>query len=259
MQHLNLEKSIRYLSARFLILFLLIAALGFVNSSHAASFVEKRYEMVTEQLETRDIIDKRVLAAMNWIPRHLFVPKTVSDHAYEDRSLPIGWEQTISQPYIVALMSQAAQVSSEDRILEIGTGSGYQAAVLGLLGKEVYTIEIVEPLGLGARKVLKDLGHKNVHVRIGDGNLGWPEHAPFDVILVTAEADEIPQALLDQLNENGCLIMPVGTHHSQNLVRVTKKNGEFISETLSAVRFVPLINGPNSYTTATVQVFPKKN
>jgi len=159
---------------------------------------------------------------MRKVPRHLFVPIDLQNSAYADSPLPIGYEQTISQPYIVALMCDDACISPQDKVLEIGTGSGYQAAVLSLLSKEVYTIEIVTPLGELARSRLKELGSNNVQVKIGDGHSGWPEHAPYDVILVTAAAQKIPQPLIDQLAVHGRLIMPLGNALDQELVRFTK-------------------------------------
>lgn len=209
----------------------------------APSFAYQRSQMVKDQLETRGIKDPRVLAAMNTIPRHLFVPEKIQSQAYEDSAQPIGLGQTISQPYIVALMSEAARVSPQDKVLEIGTATGYQAAIMSQLAKEVYTIEIVAPLALSAQKRLASFGYNNVHVKIGDGNLGWQDHAPFDVILVTAQASEIPKPLLTQLNENGRLIMPVGDPEHQNLLRITKKEGSFKVDNLGGVRFVPLIKG----------------
>jgi len=202
-------------------------------------FESQRALMVKEQIEGRGITDRRVLAAMRSVPRHLFVPENLTPSAYEDSPLLLELQQTISQPFIVARMSEAAQISPQDKILEIGTGSGYQAAILSLLGRAVFTIEILEPLGLSAKERLKD--YANVTVKIGDGNLGWPEHAPFDAILVTAGAFEIPPALLAQLKPNGHLIMPVGIPNDQVLVRVTKKGGEFHYERLDPVRFVPLV------------------
>jgi len=200
----------------------------------------KRHQLVKKKLIGKGIKDPRVLWAMNTVPRHLFVPEKLRARAYENTPLSIGLKQTISQPFIVAFMSQAAQITPQDRILEIGTGSGYQAAVLSLLGKEVYTIEILRPLGLRARKLLKDLGYENVSVKIGDGNLGWQEHAPFDVILVTAGASKIPTRLLKQLKPGGRLIMPVGESKKQTLIRVTKQDQDFRYEKLIPVRFVPL-------------------
>src|SRR5262245_40393174 len=167
--------------------------------------------MVMEQLEGRDIRSPGVLAAMREVPRHLFVPDARRADAYGDWPLPIGYEQTISQPYIVAFMTQGLDVTSEHRVLEIGTGSGYQAAVLGKLASEVYTMEIVMPLAARAREPLLSLGYRNVHVQAGNGYLGWPEHAPYDRIMVTAAPDEVPTALVQQLKVGGLMAIPVGT------------------------------------------------
>ena len=199
---------------------------------------DERAQMVREQLRSRDIDDPEVLAAMGRVPRHRFVSGAWRGAAYEDRPLPIGHEQTISQPYIVALMSQLAQVERGDRVLEIGTGSGYQAAVLAELGAEVYSIEIVEPLGEEAAAILRELGY-DVTVRVGDGYQGWPEHAPFDAILLTAAPPEIPEPLLEQLADGGRLIAPVGVG-IQELVVVTRRGDERERRSVAPVRFVPM-------------------
>ena len=212
------------------------------NKKHSNSdFSLQRMDMVKFQLEKRAIKDERVLKAMSTIPRHLFVPHNLRDMAYVDSPLPIGYEQTISQPYIVARMCEAACLSSEDKVLEIGTGSGYQAAVLGLLADQVYTVEISMPLGKSATKLLKDLGYKNVHIKIGDGYSGWPEHAPYDAILITAAAEKIPQPLIDQLALKGRLIMPLGNTLQQQLFRFTKIETGLKQESLGSVRFVPFL------------------
>jgi protein-L-isoaspartate(D-aspartate) O-methyltransferase len=192
------------------------------------------------------IHDERVLQAMLKVPRHALVPESVRKNAYADSPLPIGNGQTISQPYIVAHMTQAAGIEATDTVLEIGTGSGYQAAVLAELAKQVYTIEIVEPLGVQARQALESLGYENIQFRIGDGYKGWPETAPFDAILVTAAPDHIPQPLLDQLKPGGRMVIPVGpTHSVQHLKLITKDASGEIQETLlEAVRFVPLTREP---------------
>jgi len=205
-------------------------------------FEERRKNMVETQIKARGIKDTSVLKIMMKIPRHLFVPEGWQFLAYEDNPLPIGLNQTISQPYIVALMSEAAQITPQDRILEIGTGSGYQAAILSLLGKEVYTIERISLLAKNAEKRLHKLGYKNVHVKQGDGNKGWLEHAPYDVIIVTAAASDIPQELLDQLVVGGRMVVPVETLMGQQLVRLQKINhGDFSRESLGSVSFVPFI------------------
>jgi protein-L-isoaspartate(D-aspartate) O-methyltransferase len=205
---------------------------------------ELRKRMVADQMRARDIRDPRVLAAMERVPRHRFVPPESQASAYDDHPLAIGHGQTISQPYIVAFMSQALDVGPTDKVLEIGTGSGYQAAVLGELAGEVYTIEIVEPLAHSAKKTLDELGYRNVHVRAGNGYAGWPEHAPFDRIMVTAAPDEVPPALVEQLKPGGLMAIPVGTVIQElRIMRKTDK-GMDILQTLP-VRFVPMTGKPN--------------
>ena len=195
--------------------------------------------MVAEQLRARDVRDERVLAVMGSVPRHRFVPRAQRELAYEDHPLPIGYEQTISQPYIVAFMSEMLELSGDEKVLEIGTGSGYQAAVLAELAAEVYTIEIVEPLGTLAAEVLADAGYENVHVRTGDGYRGWPEQAPFDAIIVTAAPDHVPPALLEQLAVGGRLVLPVGDRE-QSLARIRRTPDGYEREELLPVRFVPM-------------------
>jgi protein-L-isoaspartate(D-aspartate) O-methyltransferase len=203
-------------------------------------FDAKRQKMVKEQLKARDIKDKPTLAAMSKVPRHEFVPDNLKSMAYDDRPLPIGEEQTISQPYMVAFMSQDLKLKSHHRVLEIGTGSGYQAAVLAEMVDSVFTIEIVEKLGIRARDRLKLLGYDNVEVKIGDGYHGWEEKAPFDAIIVTAGATKIPQPLLDQLTEGGSMSIPIGqTNQIRILKLVTKKNGRIKKTNRMFVRFVP--------------------
>jgi protein-L-isoaspartate(D-aspartate) O-methyltransferase len=184
--------------------------------------------------------DPRVLAAMRAVPRHLFMPPVSFATAYRDAPYPIGHGQTISQPTVVALMTHALKLEGGEKVLEIGTGSGYQAAVLSLLARHVYSIEIVEPLGREAETRLERLGYRNVRVRVGDGYQGWPEHAPFDRIIVTAAPPEMPRALVDQLAEGGILVAPVGDTE-QELVRWTKRKGTLEKENLGAVRFVPMV------------------
>jgi protein-L-isoaspartate(D-aspartate) O-methyltransferase len=200
--------------------------------------------MVDEQLKARDIRDARVLDVMLKVPRHLFVPEPQRAEAYTDSPLPIGHGQTISQPYIVAFMTQALNVEPGDRVLEIGTGSGYQAAVLGALATNVYTIEIVAPLAERARETLKSLGYRNIQVRTGNGYLGWPEHAPYDRIMVTAAPDEVPTALVQQLKIGGVMAIPVGTVIQE--LRILRRTATG-TETLSTlpVRFVPMTGKPN--------------
>ena len=195
--------------------------------------------MVRTQLAARDIAGNLVLQAMAEVPRHEFVPPRLKSMAYQDRPLPIGEDQTISQPYIVAFMTQALELEAGDRVLEIGTGSGYQAAVLARLVEHVYTIEIIPSLGDSARQVLRRQGHNNVTVRIGDGYVGWPSKAPFDAIMVTAAPDHVPPALVEQLAEGGHLVLPVGDYY-QELLRLTRRDGEVLNESLLPVRFVPM-------------------
>ncbi len=199
----------------------------------------KRKQMIDTQLVTRNIKDPRVLEAMSSIERHLFVSEEMQHLAYEDHPVQIGHSQTISQPYIVAFMSEAGMVKPTDNVLEIGTGCGYQSAVLAKLAKHVYSIEIIEELGKNAKTRLKKLGFMNVTTKIGDGYEGWPEHAPFDVIIVTAAPKKIPTPLLEQLKTGGRLIIPVG-EHSQELLRITKTKTGTEREKLLAVRFVPM-------------------
>ena len=203
------------------------------------AMTEARAHMVAEQMKARDIRDPRVLAAMERVPRHLFVPEEHRASAYADHPLAIGHGQTISQPYIVAFMSQALEIRPTDKVLEIGTGSGYQAAVLGELAQEVYTIEIVEPLAARATKTLADLGYRNVHVRAGNGYAGWPEQAPFDRIMVTAAPDAVPPALVEQLKVGGLMAIPVGTVIQELQIMRKTETGMDILQTLP-VRFVPM-------------------
>lgn len=200
-----------------------------------------RESMVATQLRARDIRDSRVLDAMREVPRHLFVPEEIRHLAYQDSPLPIGLNQTISQPYIVALMTQLAEPRAGDRAFEVGTGSGYQAAVLSRLVGEVYTVEIIEPLADRARTVLEEVGYENVHVRAGDGYAGWPEEAPFDIILVTAAAPRVPEPLVEQLREGGRLVIPVGAPAAvQQLILLRKEGGRLRERRVIPVRFVPM-------------------
>jgi protein-L-isoaspartate(D-aspartate) O-methyltransferase len=200
--------------------------------------------MVTASIEARGISEPCVLKAMREVPRHLFVPAEVADFAYADSPLPIGEEQTISQPYVVALMTQALRLSPEDRVLEVGTGSGYGAAVLSRVGREVYSIERHPSLAGQATETLARLGYANVHVLCGDGALGLPSFAPYDAISVTAAARSVPEAHLWQLAPGGRLVIPVGGKSDQELLRITRlADGGFAREDLGGVRFVPLIVG----------------
>jgi protein-L-isoaspartate(D-aspartate) O-methyltransferase len=198
--------------------------------------------MVNEQIRGRGISDTRVLNAMIKVPRHLFVQEPFTKKAYDDRPLPIGLNQTISQPYIVAFMTEVLKLKATDRVLEIGTGSGYQAAILAEICDSVYTIEIFESLAGRARKTLNQLGYKNILVKQGDGYRGWPEHAPFDVIIVTCAPTRIPQPLKDQLAEQGRMIIPVGESTVQKLILLVKNKGKILEETVLPVIFVPMID-----------------
>ncbi|MFC1869566.1 protein-L-isoaspartate(D-aspartate) O-methyltransferase [Thermodesulfobacteriota bacterium] len=203
-----------------------------------------RDHMVKEQIIARGIKDPRVIKAMKKVPRHRFVPAKNRVLSYGDYPLPIGKGQTISQPYIVAFMTEALELSAEDRVLEIGTGSGYQAAILAELVKEVYTIEIVPELGRRAQKTLEELKYVNIRVKIGDGYKGWPDMAPFDAVIVTCAPEQIPRALVDQLKEGGQMIIPVGMRRTvQKLVKVTKKDGKIETQAVMNVRFVPMVEG----------------
>jgi protein-L-isoaspartate(D-aspartate) O-methyltransferase len=203
-------------------------------------FAAARAKMVADTIERRGVKDPRVLEAMRRVPRHELVPEDQRHRSYEDNPLPIGWAQTISQPYIVAVMSEAAQVGPGKKVLEIGTGSGYQAAVLAELGAEVYSIEIVEPLARRTHELLAGLGYGNIHLRIGDGYRGWPEAAPFDAIVVTAAPEKLPQPLIDQLAVGGRMVIPVGPAGNQHLKVLTRTHEGATEEALFEVRFVPM-------------------
>jgi protein-L-isoaspartate(D-aspartate) O-methyltransferase len=215
-----------------------------VNSSQESPasdpFAAAREQMVRSQLAARGVRDARVLAAMGRVPRHELVPAELQGEAYDDRPLPIGHGQTISQPYIVAAMTEALHLGGDERVLEVGTGSGYQAAVLAELAREVYTIEIVAPLAERARRDLERLGYANVQVRQGDGYRGWPEHAPFDAIVVTAAPDHVPEPLVAQLALGGRLVLPLGGSFAQELVLLTRGADGVTRQELLPVRFVPM-------------------
>ncbi len=203
----------------------------------------KRQQMVKLQLQGRDITDPLTLKAMLTVPRHLFVDEKIRDSAYNDYPLPIGEGQTISQPYIVALMTQLLELTGEERVLEIGTGSGYQAAVLAEIAKEVYTVEIYESLSLRSENLLQQLGYKNIYYKIGDGYYGWEEFAPYDAIIVTCAPDHIPLPLIKQLKEEGGrMVIPVGgVWMVQTLMKIEKVKGEVKSQGIMGVRFVPML------------------
>ena len=226
--------------AQFLILAAIAAAGCGQKPTPASDFAAQRQRMVTEQLKARGISDERVLNAMNKVPREEFVPPDSRDASYEDGPLPIGYGQTISQPYIVAFMTEQLRLKPSDRVLEIGTGSGYQAAILAELMSQVYSIEIVEPLAKNAEATLQRLGYENVHVKIGDGYKGWPEAAPFDAIIVTCAPDRVPQPLVDQLKDGGRMVIPVGDRIAQELYLLEKKNGQLKQSATLPVRFVPM-------------------
>lgn len=235
------------LTTRLLLPFAALTLLGYPLDNRAEDIrEEERERMIEQQLKAqgRDISDPRVLEAMEEVPRHEFVPENMKGYAYLDRPLPIGYGQTISQPFIVAYMTEKLNPKPDEKILEIGTGSGYQAAVLGELVEKVYSIEIVEPLAKRASETLKRLGYENVHTRAGNGYKGWPEKAPFDAIIVTAAPDDIPQALVEQLKEGGRMMIPVGPVGGlQKLYLLEKKDGKVEKTEVMDVRFVPMTGG----------------
>jgi len=233
--------SMRAMSDSILVLMLAAAFLLPVGVLRAQGdpFAPRRQEMVDQQIRRRSIADPKVLSAMATVPRHLFVPETYRDQAYDDYPLPIGSRQTISQPYIVALMTSLLDLKGGERVLEIGTGSGYQAAVLAQIASKVYTVEIISELADRARKTLADLGYDNIEVRTGDGWEGWAEHAPFDGILVTAAPPRVPEPLLQQLKVGGHLVVPVGSFF-QDLVVYTRTADGFEKRNVIPVRFVPM-------------------
>jgi len=225
---------------------LLLCCYYVFSQQEAALWHKKAEDMVKTQLERRGIQNKEVLRVMRETPRHLFIPKHLIDMAYEDGPLPIGEGQTISQPYIVALMTELLRLKGEEKILEIGTGSGYQSAVLSSLAKEVYSIEIIHSLAENARKRLKEMQYDNVIVQWGDGYLGCTEQAPFDGIIVTAAPNKIPQTLIEQLKFGGRLIIPVGDKYQQLKVLTKKDDGSITEENIIPVRFVPMVRTKKS-------------
>ncbi len=203
-------------------------------------FSHQRQIMLRDQIQGRGIKDKRLLAAMRKVKRHLFVPPVFRHLAYEDYPVPIGQEQTISQPYIVALMTELLMLKGNERVLEIGLGSGYQTAILAELAKEVYAIEILEPLAIAAQKLLKESGYQNVNIQSSDGFLGWPQQAPFEAIIVTCAPENIPAPLIEQLTEGGRLVIPIGGRPSQELQLIKKVSGKIEITSIIPVTFVPM-------------------
>jgi len=224
------------------LLFAVIATTGCgQQTSTTADFALQRQRMVEQQLKPRGINDVRVLAAMAKVPREEFIPVDARAGAYEDGPLPIGYDQTISQPYVVAFMTEQLRPKQGDRVLEIGSGSGYQAAILAELMAEVYTMEIVGPLAKTAEATLQRLGYQNVHIKVGDGYKGWPEEAPFDAIIVTCAPENVPQPIVDQLKDGGRMVIPVGERFAQQLYLLEKKNGQLKESATLPVRFVPML------------------
>ena len=226
-----------------LIIFLLVVIYEQDKIDERDDYREKRQNMVVNQLQSRDITDIKVLQAMLTVPRHQFVDEHIRDSAYNDYPLSIGEGQTISQPYIVALMTQLLELKGDEKVLEIGTGSGYQAAVLAEMVKEVYTVEIYESLSKKSENLLNNLGYKNIQFKVGDGYYGWEEHAPFDTIIVTCAPDHIPPPLLQQIREDGGrMVLPVGgIWMVQTLMKIEKIEGEIKSKGITGVRFVPMV------------------
>jgi len=223
-------------------IFLLLLLASLCARCEQGDFERARQSMVQDQIVARGVMDSPTLRAMRTVPRHEFVPAELADHAYDDAPLPIGHGQTISQPYIVAFMTEVIRPRKGERVLEVGTGSGYQAAVLAEIVDSVFTIEIVPELARSSAERLRRLGYQNVTVRQGDGYQGWAEHAPFDAILVTAAAEEIPKPLVEQLKDGGVMVIPVGPVESvQALTLVRKQGKDAVTRTLLPVRFVPLI------------------
>jgi protein-L-isoaspartate(D-aspartate) O-methyltransferase len=229
--------------ARYIIFSFLILILGCARSQPQVDrFKELRENMVTTQIIARGISDKSVIEAMRKVERHLFVPESHIQHAYGDYPLPIGYGQTISQPYIVAFMTEILKLDKSSKVLEVGTGSGYQAAILAEICDSVYTIEIVEELGTRAAQLFEKLGYSNIKVKIGDGYEGWSEYSPFDAIIVTCAPTHVPDPLKDQLKEEGRMIIPVGERYVQELVLLTKKKGALKQTSVLPVRFVPMVD-----------------
>jgi protein-L-isoaspartate(D-aspartate) O-methyltransferase len=224
----------------FLLAFLLLAACSDARPPATGDLTAQRQAMVDQQIAALGVSDPATLEAMRTVPRHEFLPLRLRNEAYMDYPLPIGHRQTISQPYIVAFMTEAIGPQPGEKILEVGAGSGYQAAILAQMGADVYTVEIVEPLAEMARQTLERLGYKNAHVLHGDGYRGWPEHAPFDAIIVTCAPDKIPPDLVEQLKDGGRMIIPVGGGMNQELILLRKQDGKIEKQSVLPVRFVPM-------------------
>lgn len=226
----------------FLMFFTVISISCGGQSRQLTDWDSQREALVKIYIEGQGVTDPKVLQAMYNVERHLFVPDNMRLYAYRDQPLPIGEDQTISQPSLVAFMTELLELESSDKVLEIGTGSGYQAAILGEIVDSVFTIEIIEVLGNRSKKLLQDLGYDNVHVKIGDGYKGWPEYAPFDAIIVTCAPSDIPQPLQDQLAEGGRMVIPVGKQNTvQELILMRKRRGKIHRESVLPVRFVPML------------------
>jgi protein-L-isoaspartate(D-aspartate) O-methyltransferase len=237
---MRFEKIQAFISIFFFIFFIGCKEWNKISSQNEKlDFKAMREKMVDSQIKSRGIKDPRVLGAMLKVERHLFVPDELKDSAYLDQALPIGEGQTISQPYIVALMTELLELKGEEKVLEVGTGSGYQAAILAELAKEVYSIEIIDKLAMSAKKILTNLGYQNIKIKVGDGYQGWPEYAPFDAIIVTCAPDHIPKPLLDQLKDGGRMVIPVGSY-SQELKKIVKKGEKIETFDIIPVIFVPM-------------------
>jgi len=232
-----------YRASPYPVILLMVSICLNAHASEESTFRERRQRMVFDQIAKRGVKEKKVLEAMLKVPRHEFVPRLMRAFAYTDSALPIGRGQTISQPYIVALMTGSLGLEGDERVLEVGTGSGYQSAVLAEIVDEVYSIEIIPELAFSARSKLERLGYKNVEVKAGDGYLGWPEHAPFDAIIVTCAPDKMPTRLLEQLKDGGRAVLPVGPRDMQRLLKLEKRGGEITQEFIADVLFVPMVHG----------------
>jgi len=204
-------------------------------------YTNLRKAMVESQLVARDITDEKVIRAFNLVERDKFVPDEFKKNSYEDHPLPIGDNQTISQPYIVALMVQLLKLEGNEKVLEVGTGSGYETAILCQIVKDVFTVECIDALSRNAQKILNETGYKNIHFKIGDGTQGWPQEAPFDRIIVSAASSKVPEPLLDQLNDPGRLVIPVGDRFNQNLIVINKEDGRLQTSNICGCSFVPLV------------------